>query len=332
MERYVRILSTGTYLPRTVVPSAEIDRRLARRNGWTQRLFGIEKRHYAADDETTSGMAAAAAMDALRRACLSPGDIDCIVAACGVGEQPIPSTAVLVQNKLGLGDSGVPAFDVNSTCLSFVTAFDIVADAITLGRYRRVLVVSADIASCGLDWSNPEAAAIFGDGAAAAVLERSESGNGGRLLASHMATYGRYQDVCRLEAGGTRVNPHRDDDRFLQRTHFQMDGPAALACVVEHLPGFVDALCRRSGLPKSAIDVVIMHQASSYSLSAVRKLLGFQPERVVTIFKEFGNQIATSIPHVLHRATMTGQLERGNIAMLLGTSAGLSFGGLVIEY
>ncbi len=231
-ERKLRILSTGSYVPRTEVPSSRIDQKLDKPLGWTKRLFQIEKRHFAAADETTSFMAARAATIALERAGLEAGDLDCIVAACGVGEQPIPSTAVLVQNKLGLGTSGIAAFDVNSTCLSFVTAFEIVADAIAMGRFDRVLIVSSDIASCGLDWSKPEAAAIFGDGAAAVIVQRADDHESGRLIASGMETYGSYQDVCRLEAGGTRVAPHREDDGFWSRTHFKMDGPAALSCVL----------------------------------------------------------------------------------------------------
>lgn len=183
-ERRVKIIASGSYVPRRAVPSTYIDDRLGKRHGWTQRLFGIEKRHYAGDDETSSFMAAQAALQAFERAGLAPNEIDCIIAACGVGEQPIPSTAVLVQHKLGLGGSGIAAFDVNSTCLSFVTALDTVADAITLGRFQRVLIVAADIASCGLDWSNPEAAAIFGDGAAAVIVEKSAEGEGARILPS----------------------------------------------------------------------------------------------------------------------------------------------------
>lgn len=331
-ERRVRIVATGSYVPRTAVPSTEIDRKLAKPPGWTKRLFKIEKRHYAEPDETTSYMAAKAAALALERAGLDARELDCIVAACGVGEQPIPSTAVLVQNKLGLGDSGIAAFDVNSTCLSFVTAFDLVADAIALGRFGRVLIVSSDIASCGLDWSNPEAAAIFGDGAAAVIVERATPGESGRLIASGMETYGSYQDVCRLEAGGTRVSPYRADDGFWSRTQFKMDGPAALDCVLARLPGFLEKLSHKAAVGIGDLRLLVLHQASSYSLAAVQNHLGFQSDKMVKIFADYGNQIATSIPHVLDRAITANRLVRGDRFLMLGTSAGISFGGLVVEY
>jgi len=278
LQRCVKILSTGSYVPRTTIASTEIDARLGKRAGWTQRLFGIEKRHYAAPDESTSFMAAEAGRDALAKAGLTVDDIDCIVAACGVGEQPIPSTAVLVQNKLGLGQSGIAAFDVNSTCLSFVTAFDTVADAIAMGRYKCVLIVSSDIASCGLDWSNPEAAAIFGDGAAAVVVAPSPAGDGARILSSRMNTYGTYQDTCRLEAGGTRINATREAERFQDTTMFKMNGPEALECVVNHLPAFVGELCKQAKLSVGTLDAAILHQASHHALGVVQELIGFDPD------------------------------------------------------
>jgi len=331
-ERLVKIIATGSYVPRRAIPSTEIDDRLGKRHGWTARLFGIEKRHYADADETSSAMAAEAALQAFARAGIEPSDVDCIVAACGVGEQPIPSTAVLVQQKLGLGASGIPSFDVNSTCLSFVTALDNVADAIAVGRVRRALIVSADIASCGLDWSNPEAAAIFGDGAAAVIVEAANATDGSRVLASRMETYGDYRDTCRLEAGGTRINAVREAARFKDGTTFKMDGPEALACVVDHLPLFVEKLCASAGVASRALDVTVMHQASHHALGVVQKLLSLDPARLVMIFRQFGNQIATSIPHALDRAIARGQIRRGQKVMLLGTSAGISFGGLVFEY
>jgi 3-oxoacyl-[acyl-carrier-protein] synthase-3 len=331
-DRRVKIISTGSYVPKTVVPSTVIDQKLAKREGWTQRLFGIEKRHYATNEETTSYMAAMAARDAMGKVGIEAHQLDCIVAACGVGEQPIPSTAILVQNKLGLGSSGIAAFDINSTCLSFVTALDIVADAISLGKYKTVLIVSSDIASCGLDWSNPEAAAIFGDGAAAAIVTAGAARDGSNVIASRMESYGEYQDACRLEAGGTRVNPHREGDGFLQKTVFKMDGPAALSCVLSHLPEFVDKLCQRAAVGVSDIDCLILHQASSFSLNAVQKHLGFDPQKMIMIFKDYGNQIAASIPHALDQAVVSGKLNRGDKFILLGTSAGISIGGLIAEY
>ena len=332
MKRRIRIVATGSYLPRRVVPSSEIDERLGKRKGWTERVFRISQRHYADEQESSSFMAACAATQALGRAGIVPQDLDAVVAACGVGEQPIPATAVLVQNRLGLAGTAIPAFDVNATCLSFVTALDLVADAIALGRYRRVLIVSADIASCGLDWSNPEAAAIFGDGAAAAIVEAADEAHGSVIRSSAMCTFSAFKDACRLEAGGTGVNTVRGRERLAGGSVFSMDGHEAMACVAANLPGFTHDLCRRAGMTLGDIDLTILHQASARSLAAVEKMLGLDPTKVLIVFRNFGNQIATSIPHVLDRAISSGRVKRGDTVMLLGSSAGISLGGMVITY
>ncbi len=332
MQRRIRIVATGSYVPRRVVPSSEIDHRLGKKTGWTERVFRIAKRHYADENETSSFMAAAAAMQALERANLSAHDVDAVIAACGVGEQPIPATAVLVQHRLGLATTDIAAFDINATCLSFVAALDMVADAITVGRYKRVLIVSADIASCGLDWSNPEAAAIFGDGAAAAIVEAASEADGPRILASAMNTYSAFKDSCRLEAGGTSINATRGTDRFDDATTFKMDGHEAMACVAANLPRFVVNLCQRAGTTVDGLDLAILHQASARSLSAVQQLVGFDAEKFFLIFRDFGNQIAASIPHALDHAIASGRLKRGQKVMLLGSSAGISLGGMILEY
>ena len=138
----LRILGTGEYIPSRRVESADFDARWKKPTGWTRRHVGIDYRHYAADHETASMMAARAAEDALARAGLRADEMDCVVSACSVMEQAIPCSAVLVHRRLGLEGTGIPAFDINSTCLSFVTALDLISTAIAAGRYKKVLIVT----------------------------------------------------------------------------------------------------------------------------------------------------------------------------------------------
>lgn len=321
------ITGTGSYLPRTALTSEEVDDRLGRVRGWCRARFGLEARHVAAPDETTSFMAAAAARRALAAAGLAPADLDLILGACGVMEQPIPSTAVLVQDRLGLGASGVPAYDVNATCLSFLQALDLAALKIAAGDTRRVLIFASDIASVGLDWSRPEAAAIFGDGAAAVVVE---AGGDGALLAHGFETYAEGRTACVLAAGGTRANPSRGiapgEDRFA------MDGGLAFRVARRRLPGFLSRLLARGGLGRDEIDCVVAHQASAQALRHAGRALRLGRERMVDIFARTGNQIAASIPTALDHAVRTGRLRRGQAALLLGTSAGISLGGAVVRF
>jgi 3-oxoacyl-[acyl-carrier-protein] synthase III len=226
MQARVCIAGTGHFLPLTRRSSAQIDRELKRSVGKTEKRTGVCVRPVA-KHESSSDMAVAAAQDALVHARLDAADIDLILSACAVPEQPIPAMAPLVQAGLGLGRSGIPAFDINASCLSFVAAFDLAAQLIEAGRFRNVLIVSSEIASRALPWSSdPDTAAMFGDGAAAAVLTSSHGTNGG-LAASHFETWSEGYRDCELPSGGTRFDFHNDRDDFAKGAAFKMDGRAA---------------------------------------------------------------------------------------------------------
>ncbi|RJE85903.1 3-oxoacyl-[acyl-carrier-protein] synthase III C-terminal domain-containing protein [Paracoccus onubensis] len=321
------ITGTGSYLPRRVLHSTEIDSQMGWLPGSCEKRYGIAARHVADEGETTSFMAAQAALQAMEMAGCAPGDLDMLLGACGVMEQPIPSTAALVQDRLGLGRSGIAAFDVNATCLSFLQALDLAAMQITLGRARRVLVFSSDIASVGLDWNHPEAAAIFGDGAAAAVIE---AGGDGAVLAHDFRTYAHGRDACVLAAGGTRVNPARGigpgEDRF------HMDGNKAFRIASRYLPRFMQRLLQAAGVELDAVGCIVPHQASAQALQHAVRNLWLRPERVIDIFARIGNQIAASIPTALDHAVRSGRLQRGDTALLVGTSAGISIGGMMVRF
>ncbi len=291
--------------------------------------FGIGRRFYADAGETSSFMAAAAAEAALAEAGWRAADIDVVIGACGVMEQPIPGTALLVHRRLGLGGSGVPAFDVNATCLSFLVALDQALAGFALGRWRRVLIVTADIASAALDYGDPEASVIFGDGAAAIALE---AGGPHILLASRLESYSAHAGLCRLEAGGTRLRPHDDMTAFLAGSRFAMDGPALFRATRRRFGGFLARLLGEAGIAADALDLIVPHQASAPALAYLAHALGGDPARIVDIFHAHGNQIATSLPHALHVARRAGRARPGSTALLVGSSAGISLGGAVIRW
>lgn len=222
-------------------------------------------------------------------------------------EQPIPGTACLIQRRLGLGGSGIPAFDVNAICLSFLVALEVVSLGMAARRWRRALIVSADIASAGLDFDDPEASVIFGDGAAAVAVEAGD--NGSAILGYRLETYGDGATLCQLEAGGTRLRPEADLDAFLAGGRFRMDGPGVFKATARRFPAFTAKLLETCGVA-----------------------LPGAGERVVDIFADHGNQIAASLPSALHAAIASGRLQRGDLALLVGTAAGVSLGGAVIRY
>ncbi|HEY9627837.1 MAG TPA: beta-ketoacyl-ACP synthase III [Coleofasciculaceae cyanobacterium] len=329
-QRSVKILSTGKYLPKRKVTAQELAEKIGVSSQWIEKKSGVKVRHFVAD-ETTSQMGAYAAKEALAAAHLSSQDIDCIVCANTVPEQGIPCTAVLIQRLLGIADSGIPAFDINATCLSFVTALDLLSYLIDSGRYSRVLIVSSEIATIALDWSDHESCTLFGDGAAAVIVEKSPASDASAILASRLETYSEGADLSQCLGGGNKHHPREyatHPDRFV----FQMKGRSVYRMASQILPGFLQRLFEPVGLSMADMQLVIPHQASLMSMRLIQKQLEIPEEAWMVIAHNHGNTMAASIPMALHEAIQQGRLNRGDRALLLGTAAGLSVGGMVLKY
>ncbi len=320
----------GAYRPETNRPSEVLDGMFAQAPGWTRDKFGIASRGIASRDETTSVMAARACREALDEAGWS-GDFDVLIGGCGVMEQPIPGTSVLVQSELGLQKSGIPCFDVNMTCLSFLSALDLVSLGFKGGRWKRAVVFASDIASAGLDYAHPEMSAIFGDGAAAVCVEAGAD-DGPAVLASRFVTLSTGKDLAHLRSGGTRIRIEDGLEALTAGARFHMDAFGIFKAAGRHLPKLIDQVVGEAGLTMDAIDAFICHQASQPGLEYVRHLIGERPERVVDIFADHGNQIAASLPSALVAARRDGRLASGRHALLLGTSAGISMGAMVLRF
>ncbi|WP_211268092.1 3-oxoacyl-[acyl-carrier-protein] synthase III C-terminal domain-containing protein [Suttonella ornithocola] len=203
--------------------------------------------------------------------------------------------------------------------------------AMTAGRYRRVLLVGADLASCGLNWQHLEASAIFGDGAAAVIISNE---GGGRLLASDFMTISEGVDYCCIPAGGSRYHHNRGVcvEEFSALAHFQMQGKAVFKLASQYLPDFLTRLLAKAKLSLSEIDWIVPHQASHLALQHMQQRLGFAAEKVVNIFAHYGNQVAASLPTALDIAISKGDIHRGQTILLLGTGAGLSIAGAVLQF
>lgn len=327
----MNIAGFGAYAPREQRPSEALDGVFGQPEGWTRGQFGIASRGVASPDETTSMMGAQAARRALDDAGWKAEDLDVIIGACAVMEQPIPGTSILIQNALGLGKSGVWAFDVNQTCLSFVTALDVAAMGFATGRFRRALIVSSDIASAGLDWANPPSAAIFGDGAAAVCIEAADDPNGPALLARGFETYGEGKDLATLRSGGTHIRIDHGLEALTEGAKFHMDAFGIFKAAARSLPRLIDRVLGEAGLTRETVDLVVCHQASAPGVEHVRRLMGGDPDRVIDIFATRGNQIAASLPTVLAEARARGLIRPGGTVLLLGTAAGISAAAMVLR-
>jgi 3-oxoacyl-[acyl-carrier-protein] synthase III len=329
MQAAMCIKGTGHFLPPTFKLSTDIDAQFGRKAGKTEARTGVARRPVVTV-ESSSFMATQAALGALHAAQIKAAEIDLIISACAVPEQPIPAMAPLIQAGLGLQNSGKPAFDVNASCLSFVAAFDIAAQFIAAGRCDNILVVSSEIASRALPWDiDVDTAAMFGDGAAAAVLSSNRPGG---LVASHFETWSAGYYDCEIASGGTRFDFHKSPQDFSKGAKFFMDGRAAYKLATKVIQPFLTKLLFKAGWNLDDVDMVVPHQASRGALDHLVAKLKIPRDKIVDIIADHGNQIAASIPMALHYAVAQGRIRPGMKVLVIGTSAGFSIGGLCLQW
>lgn len=325
----LRIIATGRFLPSRAVSAVEIDDRTGMEPGWTLRKTGVETRYHV-EGETATGMAAAALRDALAGSGWGEDRPDLLIGASGTPHQPIPCTAALVSRELGW--DAVPCFDVNATCLSFVAALQVAGGLIASGAHRRIAIVSSEIASKGLNWQEPEAAGLMGDGAAAVLLEADPTGDSA-LMDIAMETWPEGADFTEIRGGGSRL-PSTEYRAGINCAEFlfHMDGPAVYRIAAEKIDAFVTRILGEGRRRWDGVDWVVPHQASAPGLRRMARRLGMPREKMIVTVCDQGNVIAASIPLALHEAIASGRLQRGQTVLLLGTSAGFSLGAALLRY
>jgi 3-oxoacyl-[acyl-carrier-protein] synthase-3 len=306
-----------------------IDRRLGLGAGMALARNGVRRRAFAEPDETASALAADATRRALAAAGVALGELDALIFAAVMSEQPMPSTAAVILHLLGGRATATACFDLNASCLGFLRALEIAGDAIAAGRWRRVAVVAAELASKGLDWEDPDTATLFGDGAGAAILGPAPPGESCRVLGSRSMTLTEGLGLSEIPAGASRYNvrtPPPDQRDYL----FRMDGRGLLRMMKTHFPAFLDSCLALAG---GKVDVVVPHQASAVGLAFLRRLLAERCNcALVDVLADYGNQVAASIPTALDVAVRDGRIERGSSVLLIGTAAGVTMGGLALRY
>ncbi len=321
----LKVIATGVALPPDRVASSTLDARLGKPAGYVEKRSGIVYRYHAADDASQAELAAAALQDALIRNAIPAASIDLLISASAISVQALPCTAAHILKVAGLAP-GTPGFDINSSCVSFISALQVAAGLLNAGTYRRIAIVSADLASRGIDWQHEESSLIFGDGAACAIVERGDGASG--ILASLVETYPAGSELCEIRAGGTRRNPRAGmcEQDFL----FHMQGKPLFRQASALIEDYLDRLLSASGLTLAQIATVVPHQASHLSLEHMRKRLHVSSEALIDIYRHHGNQVAASIPTALHAAVTTGRFNPGQPVMLIGTAAGLALAGMVL--
>lgn len=324
------IAGTGVAVPESILTAEALDARLGLPPGESLRVTGVARRHQATR-ETASQLAATAVRAALADAKIAWERIDCLVAASATMDQALPYNAAMVLAELPEArEHRVAAFDVGASCLSFLHALDLAACALAAGRYETMVLVSADIAAYTIDLANLRENGHFGDGAAAAVLRRTRPGENSALLASRSLVLPEGVEFCRIRSGGSRF--HRRGSPEHGEALFEMQGRPLFALVARELPGFVEGLLAEAGTRREEVVRFVPHQASRQALDHAARLLGFDDGRMIDVFGEFGNQVGASLPTALHFAIHRHGLRRGEKALLLGSGAGVTLGGIVLVY
>ncbi len=320
---YARIIGTGSYLPAKVLTNQDLESNVETSDEWIFSRTGIRQRHIAADNEFASDLALHASRRALEAAGVAPADLSLIIVATTTPDMVFPSTACILQAKLGATPGGVncPAFDVQAVCSGFVYALTIADQFMRSGQYKNILVVGAEVYSRILDWEDRTTCVLFGDGAGAVVLQRSDTPG---ILSSHLHADGSHAHI--LSAPGS-VNRGRISGRPL----LQMEGNAVFKFAVRVLGEIAEEALAANGMEKSQIDWLIPHQANIRISQATAKKLGMPMETVITTVDRHANTSAASIPLALDVAVRDGRICTGQHVLLAGVGGGFTWGAVLIR-
>lgn len=267
--------------------------------------------------------------NALKDANMEISDIDLIVSASAVGIQPIPCMAVLIHEQIAKGTS-IPAMDINTTCTSFITAFDTISYLIEADRYKNVIIVSCDLASSGLNPNQKESYELFGDGAAAIILSKSTRKDVG-VLYSIQRTWSEGAHSTEIRGGLTGMHPKNYNENTIADYLFDMRGREVLTIAARKLPRMFEDFYKESNLSIDSIDMVIPHQASK-ALGMIMKKIGIPENKYIDIVKDYGNMVSASVPFTLCKTIEKGKIKKGDMVLLCGTAAGLTANVLVFKY
>ena len=324
MNRYTRITGTGSHLPPRRVTNADLVAEMAASgvetsDEWIVERTGIRARHFAAPEVACSDMALDASRHALQAAGLAPQDIDLIIVATSTPDMVFPSTAAILQHKLGA--KGCPAFDLQAVCSGFIYALTVADAMIRAGTARRALVVGSEVFSRLLDFNDRTTCVLFGDGAGAVVLEASDTPG---ILASDLHADGKYVDI--LCVPGHVLGGKVTGDPVLK-----MDGQAVFKLAVGLLESAARATLDKAGLTAADVDWLVPHQANIRIMQSTARKLKMPMDKVVVTVQDHGNTSAASIPLALDHAVRAGQVKPGQTVLLEGVGGGFTWGAVLLK-
>ncbi len=321
---YSKIIGTGSYLPERILTNADLEKIVDTTDAWIQERTGIRQRHVVAEGETTGDMAFHAAQRAMDAAGVEPGDIDLIILGTTTPDLIFPSTASLLQHRLGLRDVG--AMDVNAACTGFLYALSIADKFIKVGDARRALVIGAESITSLVDWEDRQTCVLFGDGAGAVVIEASDEPG---ILSTHIHANGEHAGLLGTDVGVSRGFREGEKNAGIA---IQMKGNEVFKVAVRTLSRIVDETLEANGMDRSDVDWLIPHQANLRIISATGRKLGLSEDRVIVTVDRHGNTSAASVPLALDEAVRSGKIQRGETLLLEAFGGGFTWGSALVRY
>jgi 3-oxoacyl-[acyl-carrier-protein] synthase-3 len=316
---YSRIAGTGSYLPRKIITNHDLEKMVDTTDEWIRTRTGIERRHIAAEGETTVDLAEHAARRALEAAGVAPTEVDFIAFGTTTPDLVFPNCGTLLQKRLGC--RGIPAFSLETACAGFMYALSIADKYVRCGEARRALVIGAETLSRITDWSDRATAVLFADGAGAVVLEPSDAPG---VLSTHLHSDGEYKDLLYCGSGvSTGFGP---------KLAISMAGSEVFKIAVTKLGQVVDETLAANGLDRAALDWLVPHQANIRIIQATARKLDMPMERVIVTVQEHGNTSAASVPLALDEAVRDGRIRRGELLLLEAFGGGFTWGSALVRY
>jgi 3-oxoacyl-[acyl-carrier-protein] synthase-3 len=320
---YSRIVGTGSFLPANVVTNADLAKMVDTSDEWVAARTGIRQRHLAAEGETTGDLAFGAAKAALEAAGVAAKDIDLLIVGTTTPDLIFPSTACLLQHRLGA--NGCPAFDVNAACSGFIYALTVADKFIRSGSAKTALVVGAETLSRMIDWSDRSTCVLFGDGAGAVVLKASEEAG---VLSTHVHADGAYKELLWNPVGVSVGFTHEHN----HGVRVVMQGSEVFKVAVKTLDRVVEETLAANGIDRHAIDWLIPHQANLRIIQATAKRLDMPMDRVVVTVDKHGNTSSASVPLALDHGIRSGRIQRGQLLLLEAFGGGFTWGSALVRY
>ncbi|MDP1558853.1 MAG: beta-ketoacyl-ACP synthase III [Nitrosomonas sp.] len=317
---YSRIIGTGSYLPEKILTNQDLERIVDTSDEWIHSRTGITQRHIAADDQMASDLALNASKMAMEMANLVADEIDLIIVATTTPDMIFPSTACILQEKLGVKDC--PAFDIQAVCSGFVYALAMADMFIRAGKCRNALVVGSEIYSNIVDWNDRSTCVLFGDGAGAVILTKDEQPG---ILSSHLHANGSYSKALSVPGNISR-------GKIQGNPYISMEGNTVFKFAVKVLEDVAREAMAENNLQASDIDWLIPHQANIRIIKSTAKKLGIPMEKVVTTVEKHGNTSAASIPLALDIAVRDGRIKSGQLVLLEGIGGGFTWGAVLLRW